>query len=144
LGREGEGFEPLIRRRNQVRTLSIDVCRPFRTPKSRKEPTDAVIASVDIFPTLCELTALPAPDFVQGRSLVPILNDPAAKGWGAYAYSYGKKTFRNERWRLIQHKSGPIELYDHASAVKETRNVADRYPEVVKRLSAENVLHLNH
>jgi iduronate 2-sulfatase len=41
---------------------------------------EAVIASVDIFPTLCELTSLPAPDFAQGRSLVPMINDPAAKG----------------------------------------------------------------
>jgi len=100
------------------------------------EKTDAVIATVDIFPTLCELTSLPAPDFVQGRSLEPMLNDPSAKGWGAFGYNYGKKTFRNERWRLVQHQNGYVELYDHASAEKETRNVADRYPGVVGNLSA--------
>ena len=100
------------------------------------EKTDAVIATVDIFPTLCELTSVPAPDFVQGRSLEPMLNDPSAKGWGAFGYIYGKKTFRNERWRLVQHKNGYVELYDHASAEKETRNVADRYPDVVGNLSA--------
>jgi iduronate 2-sulfatase len=118
----------------------------FKVPSMVKagEKTDAVIASVDIFPTLCELTSLPAPDFAQGRSLVPMLNDPAAKGWGAYGYKSGQKTFRNERWRLITHKSGHIELYDHASAEKETRNVADQYSEIIEKLSAEKVLHLKH
>ena len=118
----------------------------IRVPSMAKpgKPTDAVIASVDIFPTLCELTSLPAPDFAQGRSLVPILNDPSAKGWGAYGYNSNKKTFRNDRWRLIKHKSGHVELYDHASTEKETRNVADQFPEVVKKLSAEKVLHLKH
>jgi iduronate 2-sulfatase len=118
----------------------------IKTPGLEKagEKTDAVIASVDIFPTLCELTSLPAPDFAQGRSLAPMLNDPAAKGWGAYGYKAAQKTFRNERWRLVQHKNGQVELYDHASADKETCNVADRYPEVVEKLSTENVLHLKH
>ena len=108
----------------------------IKTPSMEKsgEKTDAVIASVDIFPTLCELTSLPAPDFAQGRSLAPMLNDPASKGCGAYGYNSARKTFRNDRWRLIQHKNGHVELYDHASVEKETRNVADQHPEVVTEL----------
>jgi iduronate 2-sulfatase len=101
------------------------------------EKTDAVISTVDIFPTLCELSKVPAPAFSQGRSLVPILENPAAKGWGAYAYHADQKTFRTERWRMILHSDGYIELYDHASDVKETLNVRENYPEVVKELLGE-------
>jgi arylsulfatase A-like enzyme len=36
--------------------------------------------AIDIMPTLLELSGLPAPDGVQGRSLVPLLRDAAANG----------------------------------------------------------------
>ncbi len=40
----------------------------------------AVVESIDLYPTLAELAALPAPQALEGRSLVPILQDPAATG----------------------------------------------------------------
>jgi hypothetical protein len=45
---------------------------------------------------------------------VPMLNDPAEKGWGAYGYNYGKKTFRNEEADckelvLLEWFSGPFQ-----------------------------------
>jgi iduronate 2-sulfatase len=101
------------------------------------EQTDAVVASLDIFPTLCELAKLPMPDFSQGESLMPMLENPKISGHVAIGYTGGALTIRDERWRMTKHKDGPVELYDHASPEMETRNVADQYPDVIAKLTAQ-------
>ena len=103
-----------------------------------KEPgksSDAVVETLDIFPTLCELTKLPKPDFAAGTSLVPILDNPAASGHPAYSYWAGKQSVRTKSHRMILYKDGYAELYDHRSKEKETKNIADENPELVKELS---------
>lgn len=94
-----------------------------------------VVETLDIFPTLCELTAIEKPSFSTGRSLVPMLHDPSAAGHSAVGYTPKAQTLRTDRYRFVLHKSKDVELYDHHSAEKETKNVADAHPEVVKELS---------
>jgi iduronate 2-sulfatase len=96
----------------------------------------AMVETLDVFPTLCDLAALPKPDFVQGVSLRPILESPAASGHAAISYGRGR-TIRTETHRLIVHRDGYVELYDHTSPEKETRNVADECPETVRQLLAQ-------
>lgn len=40
---------------------------------------DALASHVDVFPTICELAGLPAPEWLQGRSLAPLAAEPAAR-----------------------------------------------------------------
>jgi iduronate 2-sulfatase len=101
------------------------------------EKTDAIVEAVDIFPTLCELTGLEIPDFLPGRSLMPILKNPASEGRAAIGYRQGNRTIRTDRWRMTVHKDGYVELYDHTTPEKETLNVADKYPERVADLTAQ-------
>ena len=96
--------------------------------------TNAVVETLDLFPTLCELTGLDLPDFAHGSSLVPQIEKPNAKGHTAYAYTGGAKTLRTERYRLTLHKDGYAELYDHHSPEKETRNIAEQFPGKVEEL----------
>lgn len=42
-------------------------------------PTDSLVEYVDLYPTLASLAGLALPDHLDGQSLGPILNDPAAK-----------------------------------------------------------------
>jgi iduronate 2-sulfatase len=102
--------------------------------KKAGQTSNAVVETLDLFPTLCELVGLEIPDFVQGSSLVPQLENPDLLGRPAFAYWRSAKTVRTERFRLILHKDGYVELYDHDSPEKETLNVADRFPEVVEAL----------
>jgi len=102
--------------------------------KNPGESTDSIVESLDVFPTLCDLTGLPAPDFVDGESLLPLLVDPAAAGHPAVSYNGKAKTIRSDKHRLILHKDGHVELYDHTSVAKETNNIADANSQLVNKL----------
>ncbi|APZ91283.1 sulfatase [Fuerstiella marisgermanici] len=97
--------------------------------------SDAMVETLDIFPTLTDLANLPTPDHAHGVSLRPILTDPKAPGHDAFAYRRNIKTIRTNNHRLILHKDGHAELYDHRTPKAETVNVADSHPDVVAELS---------
>ena len=99
--------------------------------------SDAVVETLDIFPTLCELSGLPVPDFAQGTSLNPILKNPSAPGHSALAYTARATTLRTATHRFILHKNGTTELYDHTAPEKESRNVANDNPEIGQALRAQ-------
>lgn len=99
--------------------------------------THSVVSTLDIFPTLCDLTGVEKPSFAQGQSLKPVLENPATKGHPAVAYTIDAKTIRTETHRLTIHNNdGFVELYDLTTPEKETKNVADTYPDVVAELTA--------
>ena len=97
--------------------------------------TDAIVETIDIFPTLCDLTGLDEPDFIDGRSLRALLDDPEADGRPAISYFRNNwRTLRTDSHRLICTEKH-IELYDHTSEEGETRNLAEEKPELVEKLS---------
>lgn len=98
------------------------------------EATRAVTETIDIFPTLCDLAGLPPPAFAHGASLRPVLADPAAPGHPAVSYTPAATTLRTASHRLIVHKQGPIELYDHRGDAGETRNVAAGHEDLANEL----------
>jgi iduronate 2-sulfatase len=102
--------------------------------------TQAVVESIDLYPTLCELAALPTPPGLSGQSLATHLADPSLTHGEAFAYAQGKYTIRTNQYRLIRHprKNQPddFELYDHHSTARETNNLAASLPDVVKSLNA--------
>jgi arylsulfatase A-like enzyme len=111
---------------------------------------------VDIYPTLAEVCGLPAPAGLDGVSLRPILDDPAAtvRTVALSQYPRGPRetggrslmgySIRDDRWRLTlwrDRADGTIvarELYDERDDPHETTNVAARseHADVVRRLSA--------
>ena len=103
------------------------------------KPTQSIVETLDVLPTLCDLAGLPKPDFTQGVSLRPILDSPDVPGHPAFSYRRAR-TIRTDTHRLIVHPDGYVELYDHASPAKETRNVAADDPELVQEL----LEHLNN
>ncbi len=97
--------------------------------------TNAIISTIDIFPTLCDLTELPTPDFAQGVSLQSLLKNPKEKGHTVYAYRLDKKSIRTDTYRFIVSgkKQEKKELYNHEIDPYETKNIASEHPELVNR-----------
>jgi choline-sulfatase len=104
---------------------------------------DAQVSSVDVLPTLFELLGIDVPARVHGRSLLPVMLDPARDS-GAYAYGesmtpnlqFGWSSLhalRSNRYKLI--KAPSPELYDLAADPGEATNVIARYPAVVEDLT---------
>ncbi|MEZ5328336.1 MAG: sulfatase [Verrucomicrobiales bacterium] len=127
----------------QANRIPILISAPrVTTPKSS---TRQLAESVDIFPTLAELAGLPAPagpQPIDGKSLVPVLKDPAARVRDHAFHAYPKaklgRAIRTERYRLVEWQGGDgqseYELYDYEQDPAESRNLADAQPGVVDRL----------
>lgn len=98
--------------------------------------TDAVVETLDLFPTLCELTGYPVPAYTQGSSLLPQLRSPTTAGHAAISYRRAH-TIRTPKYRLVDHLDGYVELYDHSTTDAETRNIASLHPDVVERLKSQ-------
>lgn len=108
---------------------------------SAGQTSQAVVETVDIFPTLTDLCELKAPEELDGQSLRPWLLDPAtATAKPARAFSQGgERTVRTDRWRLIllpasEEREGRVELFDYQTDPDETRNHAEAHPRVVEEL----------
>ena len=83
-----------------------------------------------------EIAGLPKPSFVDGTSLQPLIDQPTAEGHSAIAYAKAR-TIRTATQRLVAHRDGYNELYDHRTPEGETLNVAADYPKIVEALRAE-------
>nr|WP_309693096.1 sulfatase [Armatimonas sp.] len=109
--------------------------------KVRGKGCERIVETVDLYPTLLELTGLKPQGKLHGKSLVPLLNNPKAvyknaaltqtQRPGGMAYS-----LRTERWRYTEWGSGAnqAELYDHAADPKEHKNLA-RDPALAKTIT---------
>ena len=74
---------------------------------------DTMVQHIDLFPTLCKAAGLPSPDWVQGRSLLPLLRDEVEyvhehifAEVNNHAAWEPKRSVRSERYRLIQRFDG--------------------------------------
>jgi iduronate 2-sulfatase len=81
---------------------------------------------VDIYPTLSQLAGLPVPDEVQGKSLVPVLNDLSATVRdGALSLNRGHYSLRTDDWAYMKYKDDSVELYNMKSDPNQFTNLAE-------------------
>jgi arylsulfatase A-like enzyme len=136
---------------------------PGRVPGGAR--IDEVVESIDIMPTLLDLSQLPHPKGVQGQSLVPLLNikgDAPATAWQRRPAITEKTVMRvasdapdpgNERdvswqsfaindgdWKLIRHTIRPagrpeFELFDAQRDPLDQHDLAKDHADVVARLA---------
>jgi hypothetical protein len=99
------------------------------------------VSLIDLYPTLCDLAAVPKPKHLDGESLLPLLKDPAAPRARPALTASGDSdeasvAVRTDRWRYIVHYDGSEELYDHQADPNEWTNLARRpeHEETLKHL----------
>jgi len=106
--------------------------------KDPGKPSNAVVESIDIFPTLMELVGLRVPDFVDGKSLSNIIDDSQGRSDGiAFGYYRNGLSLRTDRYRLTRYfreQQPTIELYDYKIDPHESNNVAAKRPLIVDSL----------
>jgi arylsulfatase A-like enzyme len=120
---------------------------------------------VDIFPTLVDLSGMEVPDYLEGKTLVPVLKNPKkeVKDFAVSQYYRGKDkmgyTMRTDRYRITIWLNGDfkskylfrdpdiasIELYDYKNDPMETVSQANNpeYKEVRDRLKKQLLAFLN-
>ena len=94
--------------------------------KGNGQVCQRTVGLIDIYPTLCELCDLPAPDQLEGLSFNKLLEDPSVS-WDRPALTSttaGNHTVRSEGWRYIRYHDGSEELYDHSKDPNEWKNLA--------------------
>jgi arylsulfatase A-like enzyme len=123
---------------------------------------EETVQTVDLMPTLLELSRLPVPEGVQGHSLVPLLSAAPSEG-GTLRAAAGSRPAISEKaettnpggppprdtasvavisggWKLIHNtKRGAgkpeFELFDHAQDPLDARDLAAAHPDEVARLT---------
>ncbi|MBK1831850.1 sulfatase [Verrucomicrobiaceae bacterium R5-34] len=80
----------------------------IRSPEMKQAGTaaDAITETIDIFPTLCELTGVAKPNTLDGASLAPQLKVATAESDGiARSFWKGSQSLRTDRYRLTRQTS---------------------------------------
>jgi iduronate 2-sulfatase len=144
----------------QATRIPILISGPGIKPGQRSQ---SLIETVDLYPTLVELTGQAMPETgipgmgLEGKSLVPLLKDPASKVKEYVLHAYprsekqeegGKRKIigrgvRTDRYRLVEWKEpgtpsekAAIELYDYQTDPLERKNLANELPAIVAELRA--------
>ena len=118
-----------------------------------------IVQTIDLMPTLLELSGLEVPERVQGQSLLPLLAEaePTSLGWRSRPAiaerAFAPAAFEDqddlklesqaiiyEGWKLIRNTSRPegwpeFELYDHEADPLNLEDVADDNPDRVEELA---------
>ncbi|MXY68552.1 MAG: sulfatase [Acidobacteriia bacterium] len=114
----------------------------IRLPKSVNAGQSSIqaVSLLDIYPTLLDLVDLPEVKGLEGKSLLPLLEDSSARRVepAVTTWHYNNHSVRSLNFRYIRYRDGTEELYDHRSDPGEHRNLAadSEYEEVRARLAA--------
>jgi len=121
---------------------------------------DKMASTIDILPTLASIVDVPVPERkTDGVNILPLMmNDPEANPRNTFYYYYGRelRAVRKDNWKLCfphdyrsykgvepgrdgypgsyTKASCDLELYNLTDDIGETRNVIDKYPEIVAEL----------
>jgi len=108
--------------------------------KAGRVDKESVTSFIDWLPTLCNIAGIdPLPEGLDGEDVSDIwLRGPRQRSttlfWRA-SNAKGRISLREGHWKFHEGETGPL-LYDLAKNEGERNNVADRFPEVVGKLTA--------
>ncbi len=109
--------------------------------------SESLVATVDIYPTICELAGIDTPNGIDGESIVPIIKNPKAEIRSeVMSYWNNMVSLRTDRYRMALFNNGKkqeIMLFDHVADPNETINVANDNPNVVAQMT-EKIKELNN
>jgi iduronate 2-sulfatase len=143
--------------------LRVPIIIRYPNQENRGAQSYGITELVDLFPTLCELADVDIPAYMQGTSLVPLIENPdrawksaafsqfhrrpkvSADGKRYMGYSMNTPEYHYIEWYTWDHKTGAkgelrdIELYDRINDPYEKVNISNfrDLTEVNKALSKQ-------
>ena len=100
---------------------------------------EARVSLLDLYPSLTDISGLPARKELEGRSLLPLIVNPNAEWNEAVVSTIGRGTHSvaTDRWRYIRYFDGSEELYDLSKDTEEWTNIASRpeHQDIKRRLA---------
>ncbi|WP_232834915.1 sulfatase [Pleomorphovibrio marinus] len=109
---------------------SLQVPMTIKVPgKTKGQRTDYITETIDIYPSLCELTGIEKPDHLEGESVIPLIeNGKREKDYAVSKFFDGVTLIKGSlfytEWTndegepyermLFDHKTDPLELYNLA------------------------------
>jgi len=131
-----------------------------------KIPADSVCrqvaASIDVLPTLAELSGAELPrKKIDGKNIWPLMSGAAGASspHEHYVLMHGPGTVRSGKWKFYPWREGehrqrgadrpgepsphPVQLYDTVADIGETNNLAAEHPELTERLQAVYDAHVS-
>ncbi len=109
--------------------------------KNCGKQSESIVEMIDFYPTLSELAVLEYPEYVAGKSFLPVLNNPNTRiRNSALTQVRGNYTIRTENFRYSRWGDGGpgmTELYDRQTDPAEMINLADNpeYQSVIQKLN---------
>ena len=145
--------------------LKVPMILRYPNQEHRGAQTFEITELIDMFPSLCELAGIEIPDYIQGTSFVPLIENPerqwknaafsqfhrrpkvSADGKRYMGYSINTKEYHYVEWYSWNHKTGTkgtlksTELFDSKNDPNENVNIAEepKNRAIVKRLSKQLV-----
>ena len=104
---------------------------------------DNYVQHIDIVPTILEILNIPQRKEMQGRSMLPLMNNcEIEKDFKTYSFGQDRNkpqqsfsmSIRTKEWTYIMNQNGPDELYDKINDPKEQNNIIEKKPLIAQRL----------
>jgi arylsulfatase A len=112
-----------------------------------------IAATIDMLPTIAAITGGTTPDDrkIDGHDIRPLLfgEEGAKTPHEYYILAHDRGAVRSGNWKFYPWAEGPkkqtpgVQLYDLASDLGETKNIAADHPDVVERLTAAYQAHVS-
>ena len=128
--------------------LKVPIIIRYPDQANKGAQTNGITELVDLFPTICDIAGIEIPDYMQGESLVPLIENPqrewkkaafsqfhrrpkvSADGKRYMGYSMNTQKYHYIEWYTWDHKTGTkgtlqnIELFDRIDDPGEFENIA--------------------
>lgn len=108
------------------------------------ESREALCYSIDLFPTLCDLAALPTPQTVEGKSLKPAISNPKEPHRATLIHAYRDfcRALRTPQWKLIHstyENEQHVQLFDLNKDPKEANDLGNNpeFSALITQLTAQ-------
>ena len=98
----------------------------IKVPGQKPSRNKSVVSLLDVYPTILEILDIRKPDFLEGNSLFPLIENSDST-WNRSVKTYLSDqdyAIRDKQYRFIHYSDGSMELYDHFTDPHEWNNHA--------------------